>query len=79
MQTLLPLNSVNQTVFVMWSVFFEVRIELLNIIQTSFGFKGLTLPLRIRKVTGSNLGHEIGYPELSSFVVLLYPSRSMPG
>jgi hypothetical protein len=37
------LNSVNQLIFVMvkCSVFFAVRTELLNIIYTSFGFKGL--------------------------------------
>jgi hypothetical protein len=39
----LSLNSINQLIFVMvkYSVFFAVRTEFLNIIQTSFGFKGL--------------------------------------
>jgi hypothetical protein len=40
---IIPLNNINQLIFVMvkCGVHFEVRPELLNIIQTSFGFKGL--------------------------------------
>jgi hypothetical protein len=39
------LNSVNQLIFVMvkCGVLFEVRTEFLNIIYTSFGFKGLNV------------------------------------
>jgi hypothetical protein len=39
----ISLNSVNQLVFVMvkCGVLFEVRTEFLNVIYTSFGFKGL--------------------------------------
>jgi hypothetical protein len=39
------LNSINQLIFVMvkCGVLFEVRTEFLNIISTSFGFKGLNL------------------------------------
>jgi hypothetical protein len=41
---LLNLNTVNQLIVVMvkYGVLFEVRTGFLNIIQTSFGFKGLT-------------------------------------
>jgi hypothetical protein len=41
----LNLNSVNQLIFVIvkCGVLFEVRTESLNIIWTSFGFKGLNL------------------------------------
>jgi hypothetical protein len=39
------LNSINQLIFLMvkYGVLFEVRTESLNIIQTSFGFKGLNI------------------------------------
>jgi hypothetical protein len=39
----ISLNSINHLIFVTvkCGVFFEVRIEFLNIIQTSFGFKEL--------------------------------------
>jgi hypothetical protein len=42
---ILNLNGVNQLIFVMvkCDVLFEVRTGFLNIIQTSFGFKGLNL------------------------------------
>jgi len=40
---IVSLNSVNQLIFVMvkCGVLFEVRTEFLNVILTSFGFKGL--------------------------------------
>jgi hypothetical protein len=40
---IISLNSVNQLIFVMvkCGVLFEVRTGLLNIISTSFGFRGL--------------------------------------
>jgi hypothetical protein len=40
---IISLNSINQLTFVMvkCGVLFEVRTEFLNIIKTSFGFKGL--------------------------------------
>jgi hypothetical protein len=33
----------------------------------------------IRELFGSNLGRDMGYPEWGFFVVLLSPSRQMPG
>jgi hypothetical protein len=40
---IISLNNINQLIFVMvkCDVLFEVRTEFLNIIWTSFGFKGL--------------------------------------
>jgi hypothetical protein len=42
---IISLNSINQLIFVMvkCDVLFEVRTEFLNIILTSFSFKGLNL------------------------------------
>jgi hypothetical protein len=39
----ISLNSVNELIFVVENccIFFEIRAEFLNIIQTSFGFKWL--------------------------------------
>jgi hypothetical protein len=43
------LNRINQLIFLMvkYGVLFEVRTESLNIIQTSFGFKGLNIYLHL--------------------------------
>jgi hypothetical protein len=48
---IISLNSVNQMIFVMvkCSVFFAVRTEFLNIIQTSFGFKGFNKVEKLQK------------------------------
>jgi hypothetical protein len=50
--TIISLNSVNQLIFVMvkCGVFFAVRTEILNIIQTSFGFKELIKQF-VRRIT----------------------------
>jgi hypothetical protein len=41
---IISLNNINQLIFVMMKcgVLFDVRTEFLNIIYTSFGFKGLS-------------------------------------
>jgi hypothetical protein len=46
---IISLNNINQLIFVMETrcVFFAVRTEFLNIIQTSFGFKGLSTISRV--------------------------------
>jgi hypothetical protein len=47
--TLISLNSVNKLMFIMMKcVLLDVRTEFLNIIQTSFGFKGLITQYSVR-------------------------------
>jgi hypothetical protein len=54
---IISLNGDNQLIFVMvkCGVLFEVRTEFLNIISTSFGFKGLNTSLKM----GSDRNYEV--------------------
>jgi hypothetical protein len=49
---IISLNGVNQMSFVMvkYGVLFEIRTDFLNIIQTSFGFKRVYIPLTVFEV-----------------------------
>jgi hypothetical protein len=58
---IISLNSVKQLIFVMvkWSVFFAVRTEFLNIIETNVGVKRLISEILCSSKTNKNADSEL--------------------